>query len=412
MEVKYKPRLVVVSPFLDKSYGTERAVIEWISPLVEDYEIHIYSQRVEDLDLSKFIWHRVPRLRGPHLLNFVWWYIANQLWRAWDVHVHGLRPDIVYSPGINCPNADVISVHIVFAEFVRQSAQQLRFARTSPRFWPRLLHRKLYYRLIIFLEGRTYSDSEIALVLYAQKTAADIQRFYGRHDRCLVLYLGVDHGTFNPDRRKAARENARQQLSINKETFVFLLVGNDLEKKGIRVLTRAFQELRGLRVLLLVASREDSQPFQDLVRQAHLEDRVMFLPARKDVIFYYAAADAYVGPSLEDTFALPPVEAMACGLPVIVSRENGTSEIIRHGVNGLILEDSTDADSLAAMVRSFAEDPQFAKNIAEKGAETARGFTWESNVREIKSVFEEILRRKDSDAEIEVGDSKTRGTAL
>ena len=65
--------------------------------------------------------------------------------------------------------------------------------------------------------------------------------------------------------------------------------------------------------------------------------RVHFLPPRQDVEFYYAAADAYVGPSLEDTFALPPQEAMACGMPVIVSAENGTSEIITDGKDGLIL---------------------------------------------------------------------------
>jgi len=49
----------------------------------------------------------------------------------------------------------------------------------------------------------------------------------------------------------------------------------------------------------------------------YLEGRVLFLPQRPDVEWYYAAADAYIGPSLEDSFALPPLEAMACGLSVI-----------------------------------------------------------------------------------------------
>ena len=60
-----------------------------------------------------------------------------------------------------------------------------------------------------------------------------------------------------------------------------------------------------------------------------------FVPPRNDIEFYYAAADAYVGPSLEDTFAQPPAEAMACGLPVIVSSANGTSEIVTDGVRRL-----------------------------------------------------------------------------
>ena len=49
------------------------------------------------------------------------------------------------------------------------------------------------------------------------------------------------------------------------------------------------------------------------------------------------AADAYVGPSLEDAFALPPAEAMACGLPVIVSNQAGACEIITDGVDGIVL---------------------------------------------------------------------------
>ena len=65
---KKKPRLAVVSPFLGKSYGTERTVIEWLNHLPDAFEIHIYSQNVEDLDPDRFIWHRIPKLPGPHFL--------------------------------------------------------------------------------------------------------------------------------------------------------------------------------------------------------------------------------------------------------------------------------------------------------------------------------------------------------
>jgi len=76
------------------------------------------------------------------------------------------------------------------------------------------------------------------------------------------------------------------------------------------------------------------------------------LPPRPDVEFFYAAADAYVGPSLEDAFAQPPAEAMASGLPVITSRQNGGAEIISHGSDGLILEDPEDVRTLAEWIRN------------------------------------------------------------
>jgi glycosyltransferase involved in cell wall biosynthesis len=156
---------------------------------------------------------------------------------------------------------------------------------------------------------------------------------------------------------------------------------------------------------LLVVSREDPAPCLMAARDAGLEGRVGFFPQRKDVEFYYAAADAYVGPSLEDTFAQPPAEAMACGLPVIVSANNGTSEIITDGADGLILLDATAADSLAAMIRMLYEHPEFSARLGSKAAETAGAYTWERNGRELTAIFEDILRQKASPAATLHGES-------
>ena len=87
-----RARIFIVSPFIDKRHGTERRIAEWITRLPTDYEIHIYSQRVEDVDLTRMRWHRIPRIPGPHLVNFLWWLGANHLWRWWDAHARGLRP--------------------------------------------------------------------------------------------------------------------------------------------------------------------------------------------------------------------------------------------------------------------------------------------------------------------------------
>ena len=391
---KQKPRLAVVSPFLDKGYGTERIVIEWIAQLAGEFEIHVYSQEVKDLDFSQVVWHRIPKLPGPHILNFLWWFAANHLWRGWDRRVRGLHHDVVFSPGVNCLDADVISVHIVFAEFLQRVRSELKFKRNSVRFWPKLLHRRIYYRLIIWLESRVYRDPETVLILIAQKTAKDLERIYRRHDRCIVLYLGLDHAAYHPARRAALRDRARHELSLADERFALLMVGNDWHKKGIRVLLDAMQSLRDLPIDLLVVGREDPAPFRAMVLDKGLDDRVSFLPPRSDVEFYYAAADAYAGPSLEDTFALPPAEAMASGLPVVVSIENGTFEIITDGVDGLILRDPNDAAALGSMIRRLYNDKEFRSQMAERAAQTAAQFTWERNGRDLSAIFHEVLRRK------------------
>ncbi|MBZ5696709.1 MAG: glycosyltransferase family 4 protein [Acidobacteriia bacterium] len=391
---RIKPQLAVVSPFLDKRHGTERRVVEWITQLADEFEIHIYGQRVEDMDLSRITWHRIPKLPGPHLFNFAWWVLANYIWRAWDRRFRGLRYALVYSPGCNCFDADLVSVHICFAEYVRHVGSRLSLRRSRVRDWPRIIHRKLYYKLICFLERRTYTRPEVALILIAQRTAAELELHYGRRERFPVLYLGLDHKTFNPERRMALRAEARRSLGLSDDRFALLLIGNDWRNKGVPVLLEALGQLREYPLELLVVSREEPEAVRRMAAEKGLEGRVHLVAPRKDVEFYYAAVDAYVGPSLEDTFALPPAEAMACGLPVIVSAANGTSEIITHGVDGLILAVPTDVGGLAAMIGRLCRDKEFRMRLGENAVETARQYTWERNGRDLAAIFEEILARK------------------
>jgi glycosyltransferase involved in cell wall biosynthesis len=393
---KRKPRVAVISPFLDKRHGSERIVLEWLSHLPGEFEIHVYSQRVEDMDPSTITWHRIPKLPGPHLLNFIWWLAANRLWRGWDRRFRGLKHDLVYSPGANCLDADVVSVHIVFAQYTRQVRPAMILARNPIWLWPRLLHRKLYYRLAMFMERHAYANLETTLILIAKRTAKAVEKLYGTSDRHRVLYLGLDHHVFNPGRRGALRETARRAIGLSDQRFALVLVGNDWRNKGVPVILEALVQLPGLPFELLLVSREDPAQVRAMATHMGLGGRVRFLSPRQDIEFYYAAADAYAGLSLEDNFALPPAEAMACGLPVIVSAANGTSEIITHGVDGLILDDPKDATGLARMIRRLYEDEEFRTRLGEKAAATARQYTWERNGRELAAIFEEVLRRRSS----------------
>jgi UDP-glucose:(heptosyl)LPS alpha-1,3-glucosyltransferase len=385
-------RIAVVSPFIDKRHGTERRIAEWISRLPPEYEIHIYSQRVEDVDLTRMRWHKIPRVAGPHLLNFLWWLAANHLSRWWDARVRGLRPDLVYTAGTNCWDADLISVHIVFAEFVRMAEPELRFNANPVRFWPRLIHRWLYYRLIIFLERRMYTNPRIGLILIAKKTADDLKRHYGLAGPFPIVYIGLDKEIFNPDLRYRMRPEVRERLGLGDDKFVLVLVGNDWKKKGLVALIEALAELKDLPLVLVVAGKDDPTPYRSRLRELGFEEKVKFCPSRADVQWYYAAADVYVGPSLEDTFAQPPAEAMACGLPVITTATNGTAEIMTDGVDGLILPDPNDVAGLAQRIRWLYEHPDERDRIAGQAAVTASNYTWDRNGTEMRAIFAEALR--------------------
>jgi glycosyltransferase involved in cell wall biosynthesis len=387
-----RPRIAVVSPFIDKRHGTERRVAELISRLADEYEFHIYSTQVEDIDLGRVIWHRIPRLPGPYLLAYVWWFLANHLWR-WRDRTRGIAPVRVYSPGINCLDANVISVHILFGTFRKSLHDALRLSANPILSWPRIIHRRLFYRLIAALEPHVYGRADLLIAAVSNRMAADLKRFYVGSGEVTVIYNGLDLDCFSPQRRAHLRVDSRRELSIANEEFVLLLIGNDWRNKGLNCLLSAMAQVADPRLRALIVGKDDPSPFLPLFTRLHLEGRVNFCPPRTDVETYYAAADAYVGPSLDDSFAQPPAEAMACGLPVIISRTNGGSEIITHGCDGLVLEDPSDSNRLADMIRSLIIDPELCKRLGALAAEKARQYTWEQNATRMRELFKRGARQ-------------------
>jgi len=383
-----KTRIAVVSPFLDRQHGTERCVVEQVERLARHYEVHVYSNRVQDLDLSQITWHAVPALPGPHLFSFCWWIIANHVWRWWDRHFGGLSYDLTFTPGTNCFNADIVSVHIVFAEFYRSVRNELKFRANPVRTWPLLAHRRIYYRLIMGMESLIYRGSRAVLTAVSGKVARDLA-YYGRDpSKCPVILHGVDARRFNVALRQHLRAAARRSLGVPDQALCLLLVGNDWKKKGLPCVLEALAQLETAAVHLLVVGQDMLDPYRSALSRLHLRDRVTFLPLRPDVEFYYAAADLYVGPSLEDAFGLPPLEAMACGLPSIVSRETGVSELITDGEDGFILKDPHDSRKLAQLISLLYNNKSIYNKMGAAAGETAARYTWDRNATQLMALFQ------------------------
>ena len=129
-----------------------------------------------------------------------------------------------------------------------------------------------------------------------------------------------------------------------------LLVGNDWKKKGLTTLLNSIATIDHIPLRMLVVGRDDPAPFRDQIQRLHLAGRVLFLEPSSDIMQVYAAADLYAGPSLHDSFALPPIEAMASGLPVTTSVTNGGSQIITEGFDGFVLSNPADVLALAQLV--------------------------------------------------------------
>src|SRR5262249_2929840 len=122
--------------------------------------------------------------------------------------------------------------------------------------------------------------------------------------------------------------------------------------------------------------------------------RVTFLNPSPDVLQFYAAADAYVGPSLEDAYGLPILESMACGLPVIASTSAGASEIIKDEENGLLLRNPRDEKELAQLLRKLCVSRDLAQTLSESAERTAASESWEAHTRRMYTHFQQILSQK------------------
>jgi UDP-glucose:(heptosyl)LPS alpha-1,3-glucosyltransferase len=190
------------------------------------------------------------------------------------------------------------------------------------------------------------------------------------------------------------RAAARADLVLALDAFVVLFIGNDWRNRGLPCLLEAVGKLQDPKVHLLVVGTDASAAYQQRADQLGLAARIHFLPPRLDVELYYAAADAYAGPSLEDTFSLPPAEAMACGLPVITSRAAGVSEIIHHNEDGLILEDSVDAKTLSEWLARLKNDRNWRDQLGLAAAQTAAQYTWADNSAQLQQVINPLIKSK------------------
>jgi phosphatidylinositol alpha-mannosyltransferase len=105
---------------------------------------------------------------------------------------------------------------------------------------------------------------------------------------------------------------------------------------------------------------------------------------------YHAAAEVFCAPAVgRESFGIVLVEAMAAGLPVVASDIPGYREVVRHGVEGLLVA-PRDAADLGDAVRALLQDPARARAMGEAGRERARRYSWDAVVGELEKVYREV----------------------
>jgi UDP-glucose:(heptosyl)LPS alpha-1,3-glucosyltransferase len=213
-----------------------------------------------------------------------------------------------------------------------------------------------YHAYVCSAEKRMFEHPRLrAVICNSRMVRDDILRAYRvEPDKLHVIYNGTDLQYFHPRERERLRGAARAELGCSPRDTLFVFVGSGFSRKGLAAAIAALAAAGEPSFWLLVVGRDrDQQRFVAQARSAGVDKQVRFLGARSEVRPLYAAADCFILPTRYDPFPNTALEALAMGLPAIVSSRCGAAEVIEPGSSGWICQPD-DVPGIAALMRSAA----------------------------------------------------------
>jgi len=232
-------------------------------------------------------------------------------------------------------------------------ALRARHESALGRLWLRL---SPWHRYILGAEAEMFRHPELrAVICISRMVKEDIVRHYDVDPAKLhVIYNGIDLNEFHPSAADRHRTEVRAQLGAADDVPVFVYVGSGFARKGVATLIEAAARMRDGRAHFWVVGRDKNEGrYRALARKAGVADRFRFLGPQRDVRPFLGAADAFVLPTLYEPLSNAVLEALACGLPAIVTTTCGAAELVTPGRSGYIF-DAGKADALAGHLDRLA----------------------------------------------------------
>jgi glycosyltransferase involved in cell wall biosynthesis len=230
------------------------------------------------------------------------------------------------------------------------------------------------------------------IIAISQSTKKDLINLLGaKPEKISVVYPGYDDDVF-----KLSLDSHRIQTALRKYGIVssyIIYVGILEPKKNILRLVEAFASLKRegkiVHKLVIAGKRAwgDETVFQ-AVRRNGLEGEVIFTGyvPQEELPLLMSGADVFVFPSLHEGFGIPPLEAMACGAPVITSNASSLPEVV--GDAG-ILVDPYNVDEIAEAIYKVVSDVKLREQMRRKGLERAKLFSWKKAAQQTLQILED-----------------------
>lgn len=253
------------------------------------------------------------------------------------------------------------------------------------------LSRWVYYKKSLFwrfnIRGLKKADRIITVSEFSKN---EIAKHLGYpEDKISVINDAVDHNHYYQKRDKEILK--KYNIPLNSE--IILYVGSEQPRQNISFLIKGFAELKkilpGAKLLKIGNPQwpKAREKLKKLIRELNLKEDVVFLGyvRQEELPKFYNAADLFVYPALYAGFGLPPLEAMACGTPVITSNISSFPEVV--GDAGIMINPFNIPELTQAMLEILTEE-NLRENLIKKGLARAKMFSWEKAAKETLRVYE------------------------
>jgi UDP-glucose:(heptosyl)LPS alpha-1,3-glucosyltransferase len=381
-------RIALVYRSFHLTGSLSRRTVELARHLSRSHDVHVFSigARTERSLAPDCTFHDVPvahlgdgvRFSARELLPF-----ASRAARLVDRErfdvVHVCNPSTWVGEVLNLPG-------VARGEAELQGISSVRFVATALR------HPGNAARRII--ERRALKNRALRRIhVDAPSVLADLGRYHGiSSDRILVVRPAVNLAEFRPA-GNVAGERASVALHDPGRT-VLLFCGSNFERKG---LDRAIEALAAADVdaeLLVIGSCREERRFHALARARGVGDFVHFLGSRPDIARFYRAADILLLPTRADVWGITPIEAMASGIPSIVSSAAGSAAEVRNAGAGIVLSEPFDIRDLRDAVERLARDPGKRQEMGRNGLVAAKAHSWTRRGQLIENDLIDVAEKK------------------
>ncbi len=310
-----------------------------------------------------------------HPVARVVWEQVAQPWRLWRERIDLLHAPVYVGPAVSpCPM--VVTVH------------DLSFYR-----YPELLRRgsRAYLQRLTRLSVKHAAQ----IIAVSRFTRDELVRVLGvAPERIAVIHNGVDEA-MRPLEDRAAVEAFRRQKGL--PTGLILFLGTLEPRKNVPALVAAYalprQRYRSPHRLVLAGGKGWGYgQIEAALARTHLGPDDVILPGfvpQDELPLWYNVADLFVYPAIYEGFGIPPLEAMACGTPVMVSNRASLPEVV--GDAGIVV-DPDDVDAMARAMYDVLTDSERRGALAAAGVARARGFSWQETARNTAAVYHGALR--------------------